>query len=168
MLAPAIENTSQVISIYVFPPCSQMKANATSTAATCSIDGSIAIAPTGGFPPYNSYYFDMNGIAVNPTAVPAGRLSGSCSRFCSQCETLDTISVLGPPSLSFTTSITNVSCNGFNDGSANITAQVATPPFTYLWSNGDTTQTIINLFAGSYSFLVTDSSGCLFSGHDIY
>ena len=40
---------------------------------------------------------------------------------------------------------------------------MATPPFTYLWSNGDTTQTIINLFAGSYSFLVTDSSGCLFS-----
>ena len=160
--APAIENTSQVISIYVFPPCSQMKANATSTAATCSIDGSIAIAPTGGFPPYNSYYFDMNGIAVNPTAVPAGDYQVLVVDS-SQCETLDTISVLGPPSLSFTTSITNVSCNGFNDGSANITAQVATPPFTYLWSNGDTTQTIINLFAGSYSFLVTDSSGCLFS-----
>ena len=104
----------------------------------------------------------MNGIAVNPTAVPAGDYQVLVVDS-SQCETLDTNSVLGPPSLSFTTSITNVSCNGFNDGSANITAQVATPPFTYLWSNGDTTQTIINLFAGSYSFLVTDSSGCLFS-----
>ena len=57
----------------------------------------------------------MNGIAVNPTAVPAGDYQVLVVDS-SQCETLDTISVLGPPSLSFTTSITNVSCNGFNDG----------------------------------------------------
>ena len=160
--APAIENTSQVISIYVFPPCSQMKSNASSTAATCLVDGTISIAPSGGFPPYNSYYFDMNGIPVNSTAVSAGDYQVLVVDS-SQCETLDTITVLGPPALSLSTTITNVICNGFNDGSANIIAQVATPPLTYLWSNGDTTQTIVNLFAGFYSVLVTDSNGCLFS-----
>jgi hypothetical protein len=160
--APAIENTSQVISIYVFPPCSLMKSNASSTAATCLVDGTISIAPSGGFPPYTSYYFDMNGIPVNPTAVSAGDYQVLVVDS-SQCETLDTVTVLGPLALSFSTTITNVICNGFNDGSANIIAQVATPPFTYLWSNGDTTQTIVNLFAGFYSVLVTDSNGCLFS-----
>ncbi len=35
-----------------------------------------------------------------------------------------------------------------------------TPPFTYLWSNGATTDTVNGLTAGKYYVLVTDSNGC--------
>ena len=161
--APAIENTSQVISIYVCPPCTQMKVNPTSTAATCSLpDGTISIAPSGGFPPYNAYYFDMNGIPVNPNSVFAGdyqvRVVDS-----SQCESIDTITVSGPLPLSFSITNTNATCNGLNDASANVAVQTGNSPYSYLWSNGDTTQNIVSLLAGSYSVLVTDVNGCSLS-----
>ena len=37
-----------------------------------------------------------------------------------------------------------------------------TPPFTFLWSNGDTTQSSDNLLSGLYSLLITDAAGCIF------
>lgn len=58
---------------------------------------------------------------------------------------------------------TNVSCFGGNDGQA--TAIVTGNPntYTYQWSNGQTTQTANNLFAGAYSVTVTDQQLCTIS-----
>ncbi len=159
--APAIENTAQVVSIYVCPPCSVMKPNPTSTLASCNLpDGTISISPTGGLPPYTAYYFDMNGIPVNPNGVYAGdyqvRVVDS-----SQCESVDTVTVFGNAP-SFSISSIDVTCNGANNGSA--TAILGgSPPYTYIWSNGDTTQTISSLSPALYFVSVTDSNGCTLS-----
>ncbi|MEO8149717.1 MAG: gliding motility-associated C-terminal domain-containing protein [Bacteroidia bacterium] len=53
---------------------------------------------------------------------------------------------------------TNVTCPGGSDGTAtaNITLG-GTPPYTFLWSNGQTTQTATGLAAGSYTVTVTPS-----------
>ena len=62
--APAIENTSQVITITVFPPCDNLKSNYITTNSSCSVnDGSISINPSGGFAPYVDYYSDLNGVS---------------------------------------------------------------------------------------------------------
>lgn len=54
-------------------------------------------------------------------------------------------------------SSTNVSCPGYNDGTATATPLGGTPPYTYLWSpNGETTQTIENLTVGTYTCCITD------------
>lgn len=50
---------------------------------------------------------------------------------------------------------TNVSCNGGNDGSATV-AYYGLPPNSFLWSNGETSQTATNLSSGIYSVSVTD------------
>jgi hypothetical protein len=39
-------------------------------------------------------------------------------------------------------------------------ASGGTPPYTYSWSNGGTGATVINLAAGTYTVLVTDTNGC--------
>ena len=53
-----------------------------------------------------------------------------------------------------------ISCYGESDGSAN--AEVTgVPPWTYLWSTGNTDQTITGLAAGSYAVTVTDGNGCV-------
>jgi len=47
-----------------------------------------------------------------------------------------------------------------SEGSEKVTASVGTAPYTYAWSNGQTTQTITGLTIGSYSVTVTDANGC--------
>jgi photosystem II stability/assembly factor-like uncharacterized protein len=49
---------------------------------------------------------------------------------------------------------TNVKCYGANIGSASVTVKGGTAPFTYLWSNGQTTPTISGLSPGLYSVTV--------------
>ena len=43
---------------------------------------------------------------------------------------------------------------------AEIAENTGTPPFTYEWSDGQTTQTANNLTAGDYSVTITDAKGC--------
>ena len=53
----------------------------------------------------------------------------------------------------------NVSCNGNSDGYAVVTTSSGTPPYTYLWSTGATSDSIGGLSAGAYSVTITDASG---------
>ena len=52
-----------------------------------------------------------------------------------------------------------------NDGSATSFGSGGMPPYTYLWSNTATTQTIGSLSAGNYSVTVTDANGCIGNGY---
>ncbi|MFI1743272.1 HYR domain-containing protein [Thalassobellus sediminis] len=55
----------------------------------------------------------------------------------------------------------NVSCFGDTNGSATAVASGGTPPYTYLWSNGQTTATASSLGVGDYTVTVTDLNGCI-------
>jgi uncharacterized repeat protein (TIGR01451 family) len=62
--------------------------------------------------------------------------------------------------LTVTTSFTPLSCFG---GTTTIVASpnnTGTEPYTYLWSNGSTNDSLINVGPGSYSVTVTDANGC--------
>lgn len=59
--------------------------------------------------------------------------------------------------------LSNVSCNGGNDGSVVITGAGGVLPYTYSWDNGAITDTITGLTAGTYIGTVTDSNGCFAS-----
>jgi hypothetical protein len=58
-------------------------------------------------------------------------------------------------------SVVSVSCNGESNGVATIGAKGGTPPYTFAWSNGQTTATASGLSAGSYTVAVSDSLGCV-------
>ena len=44
-----------------------------------------------------------------------------------------------------------------------ITGLTGTPPYTYLWSNGETNSSISGLSASTYGVIVTDGNGCTIS-----
>jgi len=58
-----------------------------------------------------------------------------------------------------TCSIVNTYGKTGSTRSATLVVTGGTPPYTYLWENGNTTSTIINLPAGTYDATVTDSFG---------
>ncbi|WP_299122442.1 T9SS type A sorting domain-containing protein [uncultured Winogradskyella sp.] len=58
--------------------------------------------------------------------------------------------------LESTLASTNVSCAGADDGTVSVSVTGGIAPYTYLWSSGETTATISNLAAGTYSVTVTD------------
>jgi hypothetical protein len=62
--------------------------------------------------------------------------------------------------LSFGLYQVNNSACAVNLGSLHITGLTGTPPYTFLWSNGQTTQSITGLSDGTYSVTVTDGLGC--------
>ena len=47
------------------------------------------------------------------------------------------------------------------DGSINLMVSGNSPPFTYLWNNGATTQDLHNIMHGSYEVTVTNNIGCI-------
>ena len=159
--APAIENTSQVISITVFPPCSNLKIpTSTNSVTNCLINnGNAQVSPYGGTAPYISYWADMNGLPVNPNSLSVGdyviRVTDSTN-----CEAVDTVTILGPNLPSNTFSSVNVSCYGGNDGSITSVQSGGQAPYSYLWSNGSTSQSIFNLVAGTYTLSVVDANNC--------
>jgi hypothetical protein len=56
--------------------------------------------------------------------------------------------------------ITDVLCAGDTTGSIAVNVENATPPVTYLWSNGKATSTIEHLGAGPYTVTIGDAAGC--------
>ncbi len=64
------------------------------------------------------------------------------------------------PVISITEETGLVDCVTNNDGWAKVTVTEGTPPFTYLWSTSETTDSIGGLIPGKYYVTVTDSVGC--------
>jgi large repetitive protein len=64
--------------------------------------------------------------------------------------------------LTLTSSSTNETCMGWNDGSATVTPSGGYTPYTYLWNTTPpgSTSTVTGLPAGTYSVTVTEDNGC--------
>ncbi len=57
-----------------------------------------------------------------------------------------------------------VSSHGNNNGSVEIIANGGTPPYQYLWDNGDNLSIRSGLTAGTYTFIVSDANYCSTNG----
>ena len=69
------------------------------------------------------------------------------------------IGYVGFSQLGTTTAVTNVNCNGGNDGAVDLTVTGGVTPYSYIWSNSATVQDITGLTAGTYTVTVSDSGG---------
>ncbi len=56
--------------------------------------------------------------------------------------------------------VSDVSCNGGSDGTAEVIVTGGTAPYTYAWADGQEDATAINLEAGVYTVVVSDANDC--------
>lgn len=73
---------------------------------------------------------------------------------------VDTIVVGAPDSLDVTAVIIDASGSSANNGSIDITVSGGTPGYSFVWSNGATTEDIDSLMTGTYCVTIIDSIGC--------
>lgn len=81
--------------------------------------------------------------------------SASCGFYDSDIITLNVIQKFAVNAL-----ISNITCNGNNNGAIDLTLAGATAPVTYRWSNGATTEDLNNLAPGFYSVYIRDANNC--------
>ena len=98
---------------------------------------------------------------LNPTVNAAGTYTLLVTNTNNGCTAISDVVVEQTSSLDVSlANQTNVSCFGNLDGTASIDVDGGAGGYTYLWSNGNTTNTISNVAAGSYTVMVNDADNC--------
>lgn len=121
--------------------------------------GSIAVRANGGTPPYQ-YLWSNNATSSTLSAVLAGVYSVTVTDANGCTQKRDGIAVSEPPALQVAATINHIPCFGPKTGSILLNTTGGTPPYQYIWENGDTTAARFNLQAGDYSVTVFDHTGC--------
>lgn len=122
-------------------------------------NGAIDLTVSGGSPGYT--YAWSNGATTQDINTLQAGVYDVLVTDASGCNKRDTFTVTQPSSpLDMTFEHTDVLCYGNSTGSIDMSVTGGTPGYTYLWSNGKTTEDLSNLIAGFYNVLVTDANGC--------
>ncbi len=120
----------------------------------CNGDQAVLNAGSG----YDTYSWSTGDNTQSITVTNQGTYSVTVTN--SNCSANTSINVNVSPAINLSTTSTDATCFGNNDGTANVTVTGGTSPLTFLWSTGDTTQSITGVYANYYQVTVTDAAGC--------
>ena len=138
----------------------QVNANQVNVFCTGGNNASIDLTVSNGTAPY-TYVWSNSATTEDITNLTSGTYSVDVTD-ANGCSAQLSIIITEPSNpISLSATQLNVPCFGQSTGSIDLTVIGGTAPFTYVWSNGQTTQDIVGLAAGSYSVSVTDTNGCL-------
>lgn len=160
-------NNCNYVQTFTINPPSTLNVTTSQQNVLCNgaCNGTISASVSGGTPPY-SYTWTPVG------SFPGSSLNnivGLCPNVYTlnvtdngSCNVVITVTITEPPVLNSTLVTSgSVSCNGSCDGTATVTANGGTMPYSYSWSGTSyTTQAVNALCAGTYSSIVTDANGC--------
>jgi len=157
--------TNQTSVVVANAPQLTVSSSVTNVQCAGSNTGAIDVTITGGtgIPQYSwtgpSGFTQLNGDIVN---LAAGNyfLTVTDANNCTATHS----AVVNGPTNQIVAQFVNVQvpCTGQNNGSLTINASGGTPPFTYLWNNGETTAVNNSLTPGNYTVTITDANGCVF------
>jgi hypothetical protein len=163
--AESRDNTTSCISatrtavsatIYDVPTTSLSK-----TDVLCNGDntGNASVTASGGTAPYT--YAWSNGILTSANSQIGIGLYTITVTDANNCTAIDSVQI-DEPSLLLTSIVdsSDASCFGSEDGFSLVLANGGIQPYSYLWSDGQTTSLANALGAGTYSVVVTDANGC--------
>jgi hypothetical protein len=167
----AVITESVTVTVDNTKPLFRQPAAIQATTACNGNNGSLSVSVQGGTAPY-TFTITKDGL---PFTVVSGNSTGSITltglspgvyqatvKGLYAC-TIQTaaIQLLGKTPIELSGSVSPVDCFGNRTGAVDVTVIGGRMPLTFQWSNGNLTEDISNLRAGSYSVSVTDGDGCI-------
>ncbi|TNF47685.1 MAG: T9SS type B sorting domain-containing protein [Bacteroidetes bacterium] len=129
-------------------------------------NGSIVLDITGGTQPYYFNWGNENEILLNNPSETLSDITVGDYLFrirdANGCIIEQIVTVNEPTLLTVSHVISDALCYGDSTGMIDLTVTGATPPYTFVWSDGQSTEDAVNLPAGYYTYTVTDAQGCEF------
>jgi hypothetical protein len=124
-------------------------------------DWTIRANSEGGTPEYSYFWNNGGRLSYIENVIP-----GTYSVLVKDkngCETTNSITVNAPAHLDASEELINPTCFEGSDASIDVTVIDGTPPYSYSWNTGATTNKIENITAANYQVTITDSRGCVIS-----
>ncbi len=140
---------------------SGMELSAVGTDPSCFAyqDGSIDLSVAGTSPPF-AYSWSHGSAAEDPVNLGAGDYSVVVTDSVG-CTSSLSLTLGQPDSIAVVVdSVQGVDCANPTAGSIDITVSGGSGGFTYLWSNGATTEDVSGLTSGTYTVQITDANNC--------
>ena len=149
------ENTSvEILNVN----CSNLSLSFGSIEASCgSSDGMVWVIPQNGQAPY-TYLWDNQTISDTISGLSKGEY-GVTVTDATGLTVSGTVTLNQGAVLVMVSEVTDANC-GQNNGTASVTIQNGTPPYSYGWSNGSQEAELTNLNEGIYTVSVSDANGC--------
>jgi len=120
--------------------------------------GSIDLSIAGGSTPY-SFVWSNGELTEDISALSTGVYSVTISD-ASGCTAIDSFTINNNTTFSYTTNVTNDSCN-LAIGAIDLSVTGGSTPFTFAWSNGATSEDLTGLSSGTYTLTITSGLGCV-------
>jgi len=150
---------TQPLEILVLKSISAVSCNGTA-------DGSIDLTVSGGAGNF-TFQWDQG---LPPIEDPTGLSGGTYNVTITDddgCEQYESVTINEPTAMTTASAVTNIACGGPATGIIDITVNGGVAPYNYEWNNGETTEDITGLTAGTYTVTITDDNGCTQTASDV-
>lgn len=150
---------SAIDSIQISQPDS-VEASLVISNVTCNglLNGGIDLTVIGGTGTYTYNWSNLQ-VSQDLAGIASGKYMVTISDG-NGCSIVDSAIVTEPMLLVYTDSVTSINCGGDSSGAVIISVLGGTSPYTYNWTNGESTATIDTLKIGTYAVTITDNNGC--------
>jgi hypothetical protein len=167
-LSGSCSGSSFTLTVNINPP---INITATPNDALCfgGSTGSVDVVVTGGTPGYTYAWTGPNSFASTAQNL-SGREAGTYNLTVTDSKgcTKTAAPVVGQATeIAIIPTPTPVSCNGGSNGQISLAVSGGAGSYTYLWNDGNASQNLTGLIAGTYSVNVTDANGCVKGSGDI-
>jgi gliding motility-associated-like protein len=146
----------------------ELTASITGKDITCNgaNNGEASVIAKGGVPPY-AYLWSPGGATTSEIKNLAAGTYSCTITDAHGCVIIKSVNIAEPPPLVISHVLQHISCNGYSDGSAVVTASGGIKPYAFFLepsTSGQPDSSFKSLKAGTYNYQVSDKNGCIIKG----